>query len=363
MEVSSQLSDCVGDGVCPEPDIVLSLAGHRLRLTGSPVPVVQGARAWMCPPAHLLPVGETASWTVCVEPMVSKGAPAAAAAWTCLLGDYGWPRLATTVSTARSAGAVGQYRPEDALVQIAVDRVERLTHVCVPVDGVHPARWVDWLARAYFGGRLLEEGWLLLHAAAVSFEGRVVLLGGVPGAGKSSLAHVLCRELGAAFLGDDLVFVTASVDRGVQAIGWPTRVSLPIELAGDLGGARFDSRHVSPTWHRERWLSSPAEYCAAHGISRGVPGLVAAVVLLDHDGNGLTLGQLAADVGHLAFMTDRLGLVGPAVAEQHGAESQAVASLLEQLPVFRFTTGHVTTGTARQIWPRLSSVLETERAS
>lgn len=363
MGAPKQVAGSADGGEKSESDYVLSLSRHRLRLTGAPSPVVQGICAWMCPPAQSLPAGETVGWTVYVEPMPSETAPVMPAAWSCLLGDYGWPRLAMTASAARTVRAVGQYRPGDALVQIAVDRDECSTRVRVPVDAVQAARWVGWLVRAYFGGALLTDGWLLLHAAAISFDGRVVLLGGAPGAGKSSLAHVLCQELGAAFLGDDLVFVAPTVGGGVQAIGWPTRVSLPIELAGPVDGAVLDSRHVSPTWYRERWLAHPAEYCAAYGFSRGTAGRVAAVLLLLERGGGFELGQLAADEGHLAFITDRLGLVGPPEPKRHRAETGTVVALLEQLPLLRLTTDHVTTGTAQQIWPRLRGLLEEVRCS
>jgi hypothetical protein len=292
VEMPEQVSGCVESGVGLKPGYVLSLAGHRLWLTGAPFPVVQSACGWMCPPAHAVPAGEAAGWNVCVEPMERDTAPAAPSTWSCLLGDYGWPRLAMAESDSVSASAIGQYRPQDAFVQIAVDRNEHATRVRVPVDGVHSARWVDWLVRTFFGGALLTDGWQLLHAAAVSFDSRVVLLGGPPGAGKSSLAHLLCRELGAAFLGDDLVFATADAGRDVRAIGWPTRVSLPLELAGTLEGGLLDRRHVSPTWHRERRLASPAEYCATYSIARGTPGPVAAVVLLGRDDSSSGLSHL-----------------------------------------------------------------------
>lgn len=363
MDAPKQVSGNVDDGVSPTPEFVLSVAGRRVKLTGTPLKAVQGACTWMCPPAQSMPVEETADWVVFVEPMAVEAAPVMPATWSVLLGDYGWPRLERTVSAAGSTIAVGQYRPQDALATITVDRDTRSTRVLVPAGATHAARWVDWLVRAYFGGVLLTDGWLLLHAAAVSFGGRVVLLGGAPGAGKSSLAHVLCRELGASFLGDDLVFVAPGADRSIEAIGWPTRVSVPLELAGAPDGSNLDRRHVSPTWHRERWLASPAEYCAAYGISREGSGRVAAVVLLERDDEGADLGLLTADDGHLAFMTDLLGLVGPAAAERHAPDSRTVAAFLGHLPVLRFAIEHVTTGTAELIWPQLRSLLDAERIS
>lgn len=346
-----------------EAGCVLSLGGRRLRLAGQPAAFVRSACARLCPPATVLPVTEFAEWGVDVEPMSPDAALATPTTWSCVLGEHGWPRLALTATASASASAVGQYVRDDELAEILVDRDERLTRVCVPVGSVQAMRWVDWLLRAFFGGGLLTGGWLLLHTAAVSFDGRVVLLGGAPGAGKSSLTHFLCRDLGAAFLGDDLTFAAPTAGGGVLAMGWPTRVSLPIELASSLDGALLDSRLVSPTWQRERWLVGPSEYCAAFGFPRAALGRVAAVLLLDRDGDGLDLAQLAADDAHLAFMTDWLGLVGSPSPARERPQAETVTALLGQLPVLRHTTGHVTAGTAARIWPRLRGLLETERTS
>ena len=74
-------------------------------------------------------------------------------------------------------------------------------------------------------------------------------------------------------------------------------------------------------------------------------------------GHCLNVGQLAADDGHLAFITDRLGLVGPPAAEQRGTSANAVAAILEHLPLLRLTTEHVTAGMAEQIWPLLEGLI------
>lgn len=346
-----------------EAGCVLSLAGRRLRLAGQPDAFVRSACARVCPPAAVLPITETAEWSVHVEPIPPDGALTAPATWSRVLGDHGWPRLALTATAYACASAVGQYGRGDELAEIVVDRDERLTRVRVPAGSVQAIRWVDWLLRAYFGGALLRGGWVFLHAAAVSFDGRAVLLGGAPGVGKSSLAHLLCRDLGAAFLADDLVFIAPTVGTSVQAVGWPTRVSLPIHLAAPFDGALIDSRQVSSNWRRERWLASPAEYCATYGLSRAASGRIAAVLLLDRTGDGVELAQLAADDSQVAFMTDRLGLVGPPAPERQAPESAAVIALLEHVPVLRLRTDHITARTAEEIWPRLRDALETESTS
>jgi hypothetical protein len=72
---------------------------------------------------------------------------------------------------------------------------------------------------------------------------------------------------------------------------------------------------------------------------------------------------LAADDGHLAFITDRLGLVGYPAPERVGAEPDTVAALLGHLPLLRLTTDHVTTDAAKQIWAQLRCLLEKDPSS
>jgi len=335
---------------------VLSLAGRSLRLEGGPEAVANGVVARMCPPAEVAASVGDADWTVSVDALMSGGEPAMPTSWSFVLGDRGWPRLAPTPNSGASAGGVGQYHPNDPLAVITADYERRLTEVHLPDGESDAARWVDWLVRTYFAAALLANDWVLLHAAAVCFGGQAVIIGGESGAGKSSLAHLLCQNLGAEFLADDLVFVGPGGEGAVQVVGWPTRVSLPTRLAAPAEGAHLESRRVSSSWHRERSLTSPAVYCAAYGITRAASGRAAAVVLLDRTGRGAELGQLRADVSHHAFMTDRLGLLGCPDGE-HRTDAAVAAELLEHLPVLRLRTGEMTTTTAEQVWSQLGGVL------
>ena len=113
----------------------------------------------------------------------------------------------------------------------------------------------SWLARVYFGSRLLAEGWRMLHAAAVTVDAGAVLVLAGPWGGKSTLVHRACREHGAAFLADDLVFL----GEDGTLVGWPTRVALPVSLCTGVEIPRRQRRVVDGQL-RDRALFAPPEY-------------------------------------------------------------------------------------------------------
>ena len=62
-----------------------------------------------------------------------------------------------------------------------------------------------YLAYLVLENRLQRTGFVTLHAAGASWQGRGVLLLGTPGAGKTTTLLRLCRDHGAAMIGNDLV--------------------------------------------------------------------------------------------------------------------------------------------------------------
>jgi hypothetical protein len=132
------------------------------------------------------------------------------------LSEVGCPVLAwpdsgmrlTIVDAADGVTLAARYRADSPVALVEVDVLRRRTRVRIP-DGDPPSRrWADWVARAFFGTRLLADGWLLIHAAAVRMtagggDRALLVLAGQQG-GKSTLAHRACAELGAQLLADDL---------------------------------------------------------------------------------------------------------------------------------------------------------------
>jgi hypothetical protein len=80
------------------------------------------------------------------------------------------------------------------------------------------------VVREYFHNHALQRGHLVLHAAAVVYRGKSVLIAGRKGSGKTTTMLRLLAEPETAFLSNDRVLVEAG--RTPQAIGVPTVIAL-----------------------------------------------------------------------------------------------------------------------------------------
>jgi hypothetical protein len=117
----------------------------------------------------------------------------------------------------------------------------------------------------------------MLHAAAVTVDAGTVLVLAGPWGGKSMLAHRACREHGAAFLADDLVFLCEDG----TVVGWPTRVALPVSLCTDIEIPRRQRRVVDGQL-RDRVLFTPSEYRRAFAVRSAGPTSAASNPQQDH---------------------------------------------------------------------------------
>lgn len=120
-----------------------------------------------------------------------------------------------------------QVKPGEILVS-----VPKVGRFWVRPDGLkvqaHPqAGEQDWL----FQNSLLKnglypwsllQGWLPLHAASLRYEGRIFLLIGGQGAGKSTTALGLQKKLGAEILSDDVAMLDLQGEQLVQLPGIPS---------------------------------------------------------------------------------------------------------------------------------------------
>jgi hypothetical protein len=314
----------------------LVLAGHRLRLRSTDPGILADAAAVMVPPCHQADAGgEAPGWRIEVE--TATGGPPGQGRQDGL-PVVSWPQSGRRLVVHRSDGGVieatGAYREGAALVWIEADARAGRTRVLLPPDDPLSRRWPDWLARSFFGARLLSGGWLLVHASAVRVVTpagpRAVLVVAGSGGGKSTLAYRACRELGAGLMADDLALVRAQPG-GVQVIGWPTRACVPVEvldpdLLGSLPGELVSHRSAAGR-RRSRLTLRPPEYERLLGISRAGPELLGGIICPSPaDGGHATASRMtpqqasgvlaaASQVpGQRAAMTDLVGLTGvPAI--------------------------------------------------
>jgi hypothetical protein len=117
------------------------------------------------------------------------------------------------------AGPLGAVRGHnDELVRTVVDHgsgtvtVADLAAAVAVVWAASARALPDWWRaqplRSLLGSILARPGRHVVHAGAVGFDGRAVMLAGAGGAGKSTLA-VTCLEAGMHYLGDDYVLLSA----------------------------------------------------------------------------------------------------------------------------------------------------------
>ena len=204
------------------------------------------------------------------------------------------------------------------------------------------------LVNACYAKIVLGRGYVLLHAAGVSHEGRAAVLAGPPGAGKSSAALHLV-DAGFRFVSNDRVLARAAAWH-VEALGYPKQPRVnPGTL---LGHPRFASM-LKPEERAELEAMDPA---ALWGLERkrdvnldavygrGTVALDAemrALVLLRwrRDGDGLRVERLAPDAAlqRLDVFRKDLGafdLDRPPGAPATAAELDGYRGLVATVPVF-----------------------------
>jgi hypothetical protein len=314
----------------------LVLAGHRVRVTGEDTGLLGDAVSVLVPPCALEPVtAREPGWHVDV---------AVAAVAVRDTGETGHPVLSwpdsgmrlTVLDAGGTLRVAARYRAASPPAVLEVERLRRRTRVVIPDGDLPSRRWPDWVVRLFFGTRLLADGCLLLHAAAVRAaaadgDRALLILAGQRG-GKSTLAHRACVELGARFMADDLVLLRAGSEVP-EVTGWPTRVCLPAELLDGRLLAGLADRvvtQVTAAGMRRRLVVSPAEYQQLLGVARagpaGLGGVLAVVPAGGRAGPAARatvlgaerLAAVLAGAGHVPAqrlrMLDLLGVAGaPAV--------------------------------------------------
>jgi len=207
------------------------------------------------------------------------------------------------------------------------------------------------LVNACYAKIVVDRGYALLHASAVSRKGQAVVLAGTPGAGKSTAALHLV-EAGFHFVSNDRVLARPHAD-GVEAWGYPKQPRVnPGTLLGHprlsalLGS---DERKALEAMDRERlWnLESKRDVDLDAIYGPGTMELSAearALVLLcwRRDGSGFSIERLDAAAGleRLAIFRKDLGafdLDRVPASRPTRAELDGYRALLGAMPVFEVT--------------------------
>ncbi|NVI87517.1 hypothetical protein [Actinomadura sp. BRA 177] len=331
--------------------------------------VLERVTEMLVPPCALQAPAAHPDWTVRVDDdAVWDQSGAQAAEGPELVFPRGGPRLRVLDNQAGRIRVLGFYRPYSAMVVIEADASMRMTRFALPSDDVSAVRWADWLGKVFFASRLLDAGWLMLHASAVAVDGVALVFLAEQRGGKSTLAHRACTELGAAFLADDLVLV--GLDGTV--IGWPTRVCLPDDLPVPDGAGTVLDRVVRGRTRRRRLLT-PAEHRTALGMTHSPPvplGAVVGITSADHRGLPVVQGvrlefdQLASTVAEALtipaqrlYTSDLLGLTGGPRTTGPAADDAEVVHLLSQVPGALLSVGDPAALSTAPVWDALKALV------
>jgi HprK-related kinase B len=207
------------------------------------------------------------------------------------------------------------------------------------------------LVNACYAKIVLDRGYALLHASAVSRKGQAVVLAGTPGAGKSSAALHLV-EAGFHFVSNDRVLARPHADR-VEVWGYPKQPRVnPGTLVGHSRLSTLlgpDERAALASMDREKlWnLESKRDVDLDAIYGPGTVELCAearALVLLRwrRTGSGFSIEPLDVDAAleRLAIFRKDLGafdLDRPPATPPTPAELAGYRALLEAVPVFEVT--------------------------
>jgi hypothetical protein len=195
----------------------------------------------------------------------------------------------TAVADARNAESATA-----SLVHLTADRAvgaiwdpERASLLVQTAPGAISSQRLLYLAYLLLENQLQHNGFLTLHAAAASRDGQAVLLLGPAGAGKTTTLLRLCRDHGAAMVGNDLVVAggrgpvpqTLAGSRHVRLRHASIARSMP-DLLGYFPGAVRDpwraKRDIDPARLGIRPATGPAEIAVTvfvH-VDIGYPALV-----------------------------------------------------------------------------------------
>lgn len=140
---------------------------------------------------------------------------------------------ALTLVSLDGRGVITAVSPEEGLAYRSEPGTGGLTIFGTSTEPVALA--TARLAREAVRGRLLQDGWTVLHASAVVRDDQAVLTFGSKGAGKTTTALTLARQPGWALLANDRVFIRHDETEGLQVLPWPSAAAIGLGLLEAFG--------------------------------------------------------------------------------------------------------------------------------
>lgn len=319
------------------------------------------AAAWLCEVLHpwFTPGEGPATWRLTFTSAAGEALPVPADAAP--RGCFAFDQQVLSLPAWREDGAVIMDDPERSCRMAFAP-----FHVTVTGD---PAtrRWRMnglWACCEIAAGHLRRDH-LDLHAAALAYRGRALLVAGPKGAGKTTLLTQLLKSLGGHLIANDRAFVRPQ-GSGFEVRGMPTAVKLRPDTLGDYPELSQGLAGVArPYLHTLRELTactgqaaepaadffalSPAQFADRLGVKAQAAAPLAAIVLpwVDRDAGGWSVERLPPHEVSRALQASRYGQSGlrtRTVIEEQVGPAQATDGLDDALaasvPAYRVRLGN-----------------------
>lgn len=269
---------------------------------------------------------------VCFRLRLMTGQPAAVPAGARIL-DAGPLRDEGHCIAADLDGELVQIFP--GIASLRLSRAERTATVVVAPG--EPQRVAMNLGMIALEAALRASGQIPIHAAGLTLpDGRIVMIVGVSGAGKTTTALALCGA-GFGLCSDDLM-ICRTVGDTVTAWGLPRSLKVHRHTAAMLAWAE---PLLAGEWSAEDEKALPlARLRAAGKVENGTPRQVAGICLLARTENGRSSLAPVGQTEMLALTaTDHVRTSAVGVLQAHSQHLAALAAIIRRLPACRIVAG------------------------
>lgn len=140
------------------------------------------------------------------------------------------------------------FRPSQGMVWV-IDRLTKRLNLVLSVRTEYPAREIALCLRSMIVAHLTDQNWHLFHAGAVEIDGKIHLVIGNGGAGKTSLITALMSK-GARFIANERILLKFENGQ-VKCVPFPMEIAIGLGTAAQYPGlanfVRNPELMMSPT--------------------------------------------------------------------------------------------------------------------